>query len=218
MKTLPGFTGYGGPRIGSEFKWRTTAMQTAQTTATEATPAAELKIKIEPIKGDSPNKLIIVNGRAWARTSAKSLSRYGVRYTFLQLADRGERETICYPRSGSERNLIASQRSVTPEVQSHSKQAFRNNGDERSTEQRLIDMARELIAAGHLIHPTKKQARIDAARAGYEASLRRKEAEEMARFREKAIEALAPAMMLEPELLKAVLANVIEAMEWAQSQ
>lgn len=218
MKTLPGFTGYDGPRIGSHFTWRTTEMQTETSTTAAPAEKRQPKITLEPIKGDTPNKLIRIDGKVWAKTTAKSMSRYGVMYSFLQLATGGQRWTITVPAPSAFRP--GELRKVEAQVRSHSKNSHRNNGDERPTEQRIVDKVIELIEAGHLLDPDEAQRRIDAQTDQRRTEREKRDQERREAFRVKAIEAIfgKPANYPGHKELRDQVERVVDAMEWAQSQ
>lgn len=154
-----------------------------------------------------------VNGVPWARVNRESRGRYGYLYTFEQIggqtisrsykkrykSDPGWREVIIHGASMKEKRHAAV-------------------ADERSTEQRLIDEAKALIAQGLMKHPDVQAAEVKARREQFAERQKEAEAEKKESFRQRAAACLPGGALPNEAENTATIGKIIEAMEWAQSQ
>lgn len=142
-------------------------------------------------------KIVKVDDVAWARTLTFHHGMHGKSYNFEQIhGGTIERATKA---GGKERDVT---------VRSAKSRSWPrgNESDERSTEQRIIDTARELIAQGLLVHPDIAKKNEETARQLYIERCEKAEKDKDEAFRKKAIET------------NGSIDAIVEAMKWAQSQ
>lgn len=160
---------------------------------------------------DRGERIIIVDGMRWGRTAVRSRGQHGNVITFEQ----HEGETL------SEPTYEGSTRFRDIYVSTGGRRNKRSQVPVPSTDEVVLAKVKELIEAGKLRHPEIVKAEVEARRASFAASNSRAQQAENERFRAKAIEA---AGVDRPEGVKLytdeehLVARIIEAMRWAQSQ
>ncbi len=176
-----------------------------------------MQITLEPKENDSPNKYILVDGVRWGGTWVTHNGMHGKTYTIGQVNGAGKR---CSEISVIDKSYYKGYR--TPSVRSFRKKDLRyQNPDKRSTEQRIIDLAKELIDGGHLVSPDVYERKLAESLERCRAAAEKIENEKQRRFRTRACQAAginADYSEIKNDDQRALVDRVIEAMVWAQSQ
>lgn len=174
-----------------------------------------MEITLEKVPGRAPDKRILVDGAVWGYAQAEHHGMHGTSYDIGQYTDvAGNSWRIITIEEKS--NFDRAPRMMAVRVRGKSKSAERHNPDPRSTEQRIIDKARELIEAGHLKSPEAKRAELAAEAEKFRAERAAADAEKKAAFRARAMEAVG-GYLGDVDKSEAI-DRVVAAMEWAQMQ
>jgi hypothetical protein len=151
-------------------------------------------------------RIIVVNGVRWGRTIVQSQGRVGRIVRFHQ--DGGD---ILIMEPGPIGPFRAEVRPVK----------FRrlHRNDNRTTEEVVLDKARELVSAGLLRDPIVVRNERAEARAEWQSAITPDQIRHRLKFRFRAAEALVPiSQQLDVTTYGIIIERVVKAMEWAQTE
>jgi hypothetical protein len=167
----------------------------------------------DPDYFDRGERIIMVDGVRWGRTRVQSHGSRGTTTTFEQEGG----ETILDPSSKR-----ADYINVRSENARHAKVHIPGKGyvlpaDWKTTEQRTLEVAVDLVRDGLLRHPDVVKAEAEKRAAARRKARESAQERENAAFRNRAETALAP-LETTRELYQELVTRVIDAMRWAQEQ
>lgn len=145
-------------------------------------------------------RIIMVDGVRWGRTTVTGRGCHGTVHTFQQQGGEviGDTSTNGYFHEIDVRSQ---------------KKRWNDTGEWKPTEKRVLEKARELVAAGRLRHPDVVKREQDEGRKRVAERMRRNEEQRQQEFQERAMEAT---RANDPD--SEIVARVVAAMEWAQTQ